>query len=480
MIEILIKDGNKCKIVGEVPIQIVRDLDQELSFDVKGAEYSYYYKVKGWDGKKRLLSNKLEFPYGLLRRVKSFLDKNNTEYSIIDRRNKLKVDPLDISEALKKIEKIPRDYQLEAANKVLENDIGIIKVATGGGKTLIAALMIANLNKPTNVYVIGKDLLYQFHDLFKAIFNEEIGIIGDGHCEIRRINVVSVWSVGEVFGEKLEPGEIDIDELLLGKDKETQLKECLQKAKVNIFDECQATSCATIQNISKEIEPQHIYGMSASPWRDDGSDLLIESILGHRLIDISASLLIERGFLVQPIIKFVKVPKPTKKIKKHYQTIYKEYIVENDVRNNLVIDQTVRLVEKGYKVLLLFRIIKHGDSLFKMLKDKGVKCCFLSGKDSIEIRNAGKEGIMSGKFDVIVGSLAFATGFDLIKLDGIVLATSFRSSLTTIQAAGRCLRLCPGKKFAAIVDFDDDVPFLKEHVKERKRIYLTEPKFIIK
>jgi hypothetical protein len=49
--------------------------------------------------------------------------------------------------------------------------------------------------------------------------------------------------------------------------------------------------------------------MSASPWRDDNQDLVIEGILGKRIVEISASFLIERGYLVKPIIRFKEVPR---------------------------------------------------------------------------------------------------------------------------------------------------------------------------
>ncbi len=61
------------------------------------------------------------------------------------------------------MDKNPYPYQMEILDVIDKNDRGIIKVATGGGKSLIAALIAAKLGKKTIIYVIGKDLLYQFH-----------------------------------------------------------------------------------------------------------------------------------------------------------------------------------------------------------------------------------------------------------------------------------------------------------------------------
>src|SRR5690606_33168756 len=111
-------------------------------------------------------------------------------------------------------------------------------------------------------------------------------------------------------------------------EKYKEIRDMLGTMKVHILDECHMAACDTVQEISKKINPEHVYGLSASPWRDDGADLLIEAFLGHKIVDISAKQLIKEGFLVPPVIKFYPVIKYPKKTGK-YQTIYKDYIVEN-------------------------------------------------------------------------------------------------------------------------------------------------------
>jgi superfamily II DNA or RNA helicase len=105
-----------------------------------------------------------------LDRVKNYLDKNNLSYTLTDRRNSIElVNSLDISKKLENLQMPPRDYQLRAADIVERSNFGIIRAATGAGKTLIAALITAKLNKPTIIYVIGLDLLNQFHDFFRRL-----------------------------------------------------------------------------------------------------------------------------------------------------------------------------------------------------------------------------------------------------------------------------------------------------------------------
>ena len=67
---------------------------------------------------------------------------------------------MNISDNLKAHNFIPRDHQIKICQAALSNDRGIIRAATGSGKTLCTALITAKINKPTIIYVIGLDLLY--------------------------------------------------------------------------------------------------------------------------------------------------------------------------------------------------------------------------------------------------------------------------------------------------------------------------------
>lgn len=341
--------------------------------------------------------------------------------------------------------------------------------------TLISALITAEIGKNTIIYVIGKDLLHQMHDFYSKAFPKlKIGKIGDGICEIGDINIASVWTIGQALGLR---GAADRDdEKKIDKDKYSQIQEMLKLNKVHILDECHISSCSTIQGIAQEINPEHIYGMSASPWRDDNSDLLIECVLGKKIVDISASYLIENGYLVQPIIKFKSVPKYHEKIEKNYNTIYKKYIVENDVRNNLVVECAEELVNLGHQTLILYQSIAHGERLKELMEAK-MPCVLLSGKDNTKIRDEAKQGLDSGEIRCILASKIFDIGVDFPSLSGLVIAGSGKSSVRALQRIGRVIRKHPGKKYAAVYDFADNAAYVKSHAEQRYQIYSMENKF---
>lgn len=482
----IVKVFNKSCVLEESKTFLLRKLDDELSFDVSGAQFTRAYKgyvdysgkFVRWDGKQRLLNEDLSFPRGLLQRVIEFYARYEEELTIEDHSTKSVGKPVDILSKLAQINKNPYPYQLEAVQAVDKNSCGILRMATGSGKTVTMALMTAHLGKRTMIYVIGKDLLYQIHKLFQSIFDEEIGIIGDGLCTIKNINVVSIWTVGQALG--LGKGEIALDsveEEKVDPQKYKDIRAAMQTAQVHIFDECHVAACKTIQEIYKNIEPEHIYGMSASPWRDDGADMLIECTLGRYIIELSASDLIDNGYLVKPIIKFQRVPKYKGKDKKAYQTVYSEYIVHNPERNELVVKAARSLVSLGYSTLVLYNSINHGEILRDEIS-KSMPCVLLSGKDDNETRNKVKEQLESGKIKCIIASKIFDIGVDLPSLSGLVIASSGKSSVRALQRIGRVIRKYgPQKKNAAVVDFVDQAPFLRSHSKERLKIYSSERAF---
>jgi superfamily II DNA or RNA helicase len=450
-----------------------------LSFKLNGVEYTQAYQ-NGWDGKTYLLTKKNEFPSGLLNTVQQIIKDNGQEVSIVDNRNPItNAAPLDISAKLTILGKIPRDYQTDVLNAALANRKGIIRACTGAGKTLCMAMVTAALNKPTIIFVIGIDLLKQIHDFFSSIFDEPIGFVGNGVCDIHRINIVSIWTVGKALNIKdivFDADEMEKEDF--NKENEVLIKEMLKKTPIHLFDECHTITCDTVRSLVKYIDPERIFGFSGTPFRDDNSDLLITGILGEKIIDISASKLIEQGVLIQPIIKFLSVPYMSAGTKK-YQEVYKEYIVENNVRNKMIVSSTKSLIEKGYSPLVLFKQIKHGKILSELFDETGIKYTMLYGNDTLEKRTQVKQDFIDKKIDVILASTIFDLGIDLPSISALVLCGGGRSSIRCLQRIGRAIRYFDGKKQVAVVDFYDQIKFLKGHSKIRYNVYKSENGFKI-
>ncbi|MHA1469586.1 MAG: hypothetical protein ACTSSP_03370, partial [Candidatus Asgardarchaeia archaeon] len=85
----------------------------------------------------------LHFPTGLLSKAIAFFEKNNITFTVGDMRDKVgKSDRYTMSDEFE-----PRDYQVDIIDRVVGTngggiDRGIIKCATGGGKTPVACGII--------------------------------------------------------------------------------------------------------------------------------------------------------------------------------------------------------------------------------------------------------------------------------------------------------------------------------------------------
>lgn len=477
--KLVINDYKYCQFITSDTTNFNK-LRKFLSYRAAGVEYTAAYK-NGWSGITYLINTKGIFMQGLLPKVKDFLIKNNITFTLFDNRKEIiQNESIDLGKKLKKFKLIPRDYQEEIVNVALQNNKGIIRACTGSGKTICTALITAKLNKPTIIYVIGLDLLKQFHDLFSKLFDEEIGYIGNGICDIKRINIATIWSIGKAI--KLDKKNIlaeeeeSDEESELNEDQYSKVVSLLEETKLHIFDESHVITTNTINEIYKHITPEHIYGFSGTPFRDDNTDLLVHGMLGEQVINISASLLIDKGVLAQPIIKFIPVP-PLNMTTAPYQTVYKSYIVDNDIRNNIIINQIKGLLDKKYTPLVLFKQIKHGQILLDLLKENNIKCEMLYGNDSLDRRTEVKELLTDKKIDVILASTIFDLGVDIPMLNSLVLCGSGKSTIRSLQRIGRVIRGYPGKKFAAVVDFYDQTKFLKKHSKIRFDTYASEDGF---
>lgn len=473
--------GNKAQILGEKDYRFLDGLDLELSYMLLGVEFSPAFIKNRWDGKTRLLRPDLSFPIGLIPRVVEFYKKSDKEVSITDLNTYSEPTPIDILTHLKKINKIPRPYQIKAAECAIKQKRGILKICTGAGKTLIAALIIAAIGKKAILYVIGTDLLHQTHKFFEDVFQRPIGKIGDGECQIEDITICSIWTVGKVLG--INKNKISYDDEQTSKEKEIkeeyydQIKKFIRSSVVNIVDEVHIAASQTVQKISSEMCGEYSIGLSASPYRDDRSDLLIEAVFGKIIVNISASELIAQGFLVKPVIKFISVPKPKYMLEKTYREIYSTYIVRNEVRNELILKAAKSLTDQGFITLILYKEIIHGKYLYEQLIERGIKCHLLNGSNSSDVRQDVIQEVISGKCNLILASSIFDLGVDISNLSGLILAGSGKSSVRAIQRIGRVIRPSKGKDMAAIIEFDDKVKYLREHALIRRRIYESEEGF---
>jgi len=451
----------------------VDKIDDITSFRVCGAEFNPKYNDGSWDGKRHLFNRReYTFPTGLLPRILTFFKGSQTGYKLKDSR----IIPPPVLQ-LRKPEIELRPYQEMAVQKALEHKRGILEMATGSGKTLVAAYLIHHLNLPTIFFVHTRELLYQTKDYFEKQLGIPIGQIGDGKITIAPITVATIQTIVRALGGKyIYFDEEDQDDTTHIGHKKEEIIHLVQNSPVIFFDECHHLPADTCYTVAMHTQAAYYrYGLSATPYRADRQDMLIESALGPKITRINASFLIDQKHLVPPSVLFLNTGSIKNLESKDYSHVYQHFIVQNGQRNKSIAEYALAYANKGITVLILVQQIKHGEELIKLIK--GAE--FIQGNDSTARRNKILKDFKDKKLRILVATTLADEGLDVPTLGAVILAGGGKSETRALQRVGRALRPYEEKTEAVIIDFLDNAPFLKDHSMKRLEIFKTEPRFKI-
>ena len=488
--EIKIEINNiRGKIVNPLNINQLSVLQNMCSFKVEGSEYkANAFKSRGkgsfeWDGYRKLFNTRYQtFPIGLLDVVRSTFTNAGIPVQVVDKRKKNnETIPYSITNFT------ARDYQTHAVLMSVAHGNGIIKAATGAGKTTIAARTIDALQKRTIFIVHTRDLLYQTIESFRNLFpNETIGQIGDGKINYQNITVATMQTLAILNDIEVGKNKFDEDADNI-KETKTQYKEMYDpdiwhkyrnSVDCVMFDEVQRICSQTAYKVRFLFErANYAFGYSASPWRDDGSDLMIEAAFGKRIVDITASELIKQGYLVKPYITIKGVP--TVWEGKTYEQVYKSAIVDNMFRNMQVVQDAMEQYKLGRNTLVLVTQIKHGEVLEKMLCDLGAPATFISGKSGMKKRSQTIKDMREGRAPIVIASTIADVGLDVPRLQSIVEAGAGKSSVTALQRLGRIMRPFKDKNKCYFITYYDNAPYLSSQIDKKRQIWSTEEEFVI-
>lgn len=439
-------DNNTTYIIGRLESQIYQGLKKQLGYRPENAvfmmrqvaeknqmknqswgnEWDGYISTVCWSAancKCAIRKQGTHFPSGLASKAIKYLRSVGVEVMVTDcRRAVSKTLELEMSEDFE-----PRDYQQEVIESACSVDRGIIKVATGGGKTALSSAIMANRGvSPMIFYVTSIDLLRQAKDELERFIKSngldiEVGELSGLKKDIKDITVMTVQTAVRSLGGVWKKFD---DEDSTKKEKEDiskikkEVKKLIQSAKLIMCDEVQHWASETCQIISdNSFEARYRYALSATPFRDQGDDILIDSCFGRVIADVSASKLINLKYLVRPKIMFIPIDNLKVSKKLSYANIYKECIVYNSIRNNIIATLSQNMANDGRSVLILCKQIAHGKLLEKLIPDSK----FLHGTHSAKKRKAHLDLMRSGDANITIASslpyeeLLFIKQKDIIK-----------------------------------------------------------------
>lgn len=464
-------------ITGDVPVEFWEDLSMRMSYEVPGAFYSEAAQKGHWDGRKKLFNKRwLAFPTGLFNLFRDACAQHGIVYQINDTRKK---PTHGIPIPVKGISL--RDYQLEAATAALAKQRGMVRAATGAGKTEIIAELVGRINVPTLILIHKQDIFHQLVERLEARLGVPIGQIGCGVIRPEQITVGMIQTIHRAYGGTLQ-GYKDLDPDKTAISKPEMVINTVENANAVVIDECHHIAAAIFGTVlSKCDKAFYRWGFSASPFREDNADLLLDAHTGARCVDISASELIIRGYLSKPTIYLYKFDH-NRPNAFGYPHMYEQQVVKNTFRNKIIVQAALKAISNKKSCLIAVTRIEHGQMLEAMLKQcLPGRIKFASGQiDSAERKQILKD-LNDKKLDVVIATTVFGEGIDCPSLDVLINAKANKSSIDSLQLVGRALRRTPSKSKVTVIDiYDDHCKYLGKHAKDRLKIYKTEPEFFIK
>lgn len=455
---------------GRVEKSIVQ---QALSYYVEGYEHTNAFKQGGWDGRSSFFEwGSSQFPAGFVPLVQQRL--TNEGYNVQVIRKPLPAPMGPHNPVVDSFRDDPRYwFQMETIRRLEKNGAMIAQVATGGGKSRIARLAFARLGMPTLFLTTRSVLMYQMRDTFEQYMKRHVGVLGDGEWSPRRgFNVGMVQTLSQRL--KLpESGRITKAQLHQH-DVTRKLLEYFQFVILEEAHESSGDGYYTIMNTCKNAN--YRLALTATPFmRDDAeANMRLMGVAGPIGIRVTEKELIDSGILATPYFKYVNSPKPKHLLySSTWPRAYKLGVVENEGRNKMIVEETIKGVRSKLPVMILVNQIAHGKIIKEMLKDAGVsKCKFIRGESDQDSRKTALKSLGSGDIHVLIGTTILDVGVDVPSVGMIILAGAGKAEVALRQRIGRGLReKKSGANIAFIVDFYDDFnSHLKRHSRARYKI----------
>lgn len=447
------------KIYGLKDEHYAEMLSDQLSYRKHGYFFSKAYQNKLWDGRQRLLwvneDGIMETYSGLVKRMTIFFNKQGLKYKIIKRyaHHEVKVDDVKLEGQQQ------RSYQVEVNEVCKKKKRGIIQSPTGSGKTEMFVKLTADLNLPTLIVVNRTALLGQLQDKIierMGLRKTEFNTIGGNITFYKKENTITIAT---------------FQSLLTGK-----WNHILRDCKVIIFDETHHVAANELGRIAKKANNTlYRIGLSATPKREDGADMMIEALIGPKIYHKSISELIRMGYLAKPYIYFVRV-KHNSNVKLAYPSQYK-ILAESDERNAIIAKIAYEFAKRNKIVLISVIRLNHINRILEHLKridDIGFNIKVITGKDSSQEKIRTIKKMNTGEFNIVISTL-FGEGVDVPNLNVLINARASKSLIDAVQQVGRVLRPKEDGESPYVIDFYDYNPRVKKwnhkHPDDRKTDY---------
>ncbi len=334
---------------------------------------------------------------------------------------------------------------LDAEREVYGHFRNLIEAATGVGKTMIAAFDYKKFKekhaRARLLFVAHrKEILEQSIQKFQEVLND--------------------FNFGELYVDGRRP--LDVEHLFISIQSFNSAKLAQWTSEdyydYIIVDEFHHAAAASYQELLAYYKPKILLGLTATPDRMDGKDILkyFDGRIASKLLLGEA---IDRN-LLSPFQYFGVTDETDyrgcKWTRGRYDVSELEKVYTADTRRcALILNSVKRYVTDITEVKGLgFCVsVAHANYMAGYFNQKGIPSIALSAKSADDIRDKAKEKLISGKINFIFVVDLYNEGVDIPAIDTVLFLRPTESATVFLQQLGRGLRLCPGKDCLTVLDF---------------------------
>ena len=387
-------------------------------------------------------------PRGCEESAIDFLRENNVDVEIQDKANPGLPIAVEFNGQL-------YSEQEQAIEELARHRCGTLYATTAFGKTVTAAAMIARKKVNTLILVHTKALLEQWRKRLSEYlitdFRPEEQHKGRG----RRKKFQQFGALSST--ENTLNGKIDIA-LLQSCINDNEVKPFVREYGMVIVDECHHAPAFNFERVLREVNARYVYGLTATPIRKDGHQPIIFMQCGEIRYTSDAKAQLSKQSFRRLLIPRFTSHRNLNADGSNYAQILDE-LTENESRNKLILDDVAANLAEGRTPIILTARTAHVDILTEQCRKICPNVIRLVGNDSAK----AKREVMSRLNDIPANELLIIVatgkyvgeGFDLPRLDTLMLALPVSWKGLIAQYTGRLHRNYPGKNETRIYDYID-------------------------
>lgn len=457
----------------------------ELKYRPEGYEHVWSFQSERWDGFNRLYNRQTkQFRRGLLARVvetcqaqfgiKPYIKYNLKENdTVLHKFNSQLIRPYDFQQNIKKV--------------VDGEDVGIIVSPTGSGKSTMIALMIERLSRVTMILVTDVVLLDQMQQNLQRLFDQPIGMIGDGEFDLQDITVSTLQSMLSITNAKS----------IGSAEKRKHLTKHFNRVGLVISDEAHLYDSESVGKVMPYFtHADKFYGTSATPYgwasvAEKRQNLELEQHFGEVIYDCRKNDFVQLGLKAPLLVSIFHQMPLNKEYSKHKKGIghgRSHRMVPDHTKNYREALETEILTNQAYHsavAAMAWDRVCHGKSVFVHAPHR------LDFSDRIAAQIPGSVIVngstprlkrreiydaMRKKELLALVSDVGGTGLDIPSLDSLLLAGDTKDIR---QLKGRVERAAPNKPHGMLMDTSFNTSYLAKHAEIRRSQYEHDRNIII-